>query len=875
MAAETIPSVKSYKRTDSIITTLGSVALEWLLIFMLLTNAIFSYLITKFACQYELQTPCLLCSRLDRIFGNKKLKNFWDLLCRSHKLEISSLVLCHAHNKLVNVQGMCDNCLFLFATINNSNAKTYRLLVGKLGEDSACDSGWDPLVEVSTLGTIYCTCCDESLVPRHSGQKLLQTISFSSRAVDLDVLYSDAFGHDHDNLEKSSQSLSHRTTHLSCGLDPLHHVAYTELKMHSDMESEAQFSDHDGSIVENNLKEDVEVEYLQREHRIFTLPDGLSSEKLIDSVFAPDLSTSVSESHTHVLESKGVTFEWHKVNEEHVLREINWQPAGCKTECHTIHEDKKIDDISASTVTKESCIEASNHNIPICLGDIPPSSNSGETLAEDSVEGFSRNEKTWQPCVTDSDGICNMGNVPATSTKADSEVNPVPGDSVEVPNLLDLSDAYKLAVGNKGRQLSGLLAEQWNDKESLRIGEGLKLLISQLSAAREHSINDASPRPSMSPNISLNSSELKIYDATISMGMNVHQQRISLDRNESGLSLDGSIVSEIEGESMTDRLRRQVDHDKILLGVLYKELEEERNASAIAANQALAMITRLQEERATLHMEALQCIRMMEEQAEYDEEALAKANDLLSQRDKELQDLEAEIEFYRNKFQDDSVLEGTMMPASNVITSDIGPAEITRIMYIEQISEKSDVLHKVEGPNALFGDKIMGTGDNFSIVFEDEKLYILRNLKKLEMKLYLFSTSGLQKDLTNGQYSRNEDRLKQPNSKLSMDPSKANKSGRGHSPDELESSCKENIEISCGAQSFSLSHAGAWLDSLSNEVADLNERLGTLEADRSFLQQTINSMRSGEEGLRLIQEVASSLKELRMMGIRRREQKVA
>ncbi|KAJ8747752.1 hypothetical protein K2173_005357 [Erythroxylum novogranatense] len=488
--------------------------------------------------------------------------------------------------------------------------------------------------------------------------------------------------------------------------------------MHSDMESEAQFSDHDGSIVENNLKEDVEVEYLQREHRIFTLPDDLSSEKLIDSVFAPDLSTSVSESHTHVLESKGVTFEWHKVNEEHVLREINWQPAGCKTECHTIHEDKKIDDISASTVTKESCIEASNHNIPICLGDIPPSSNSGETLAEDSVEGFSRNEKTWQTCVTDSDGICNMGNVPATSTKADSEVNPVPGDSVEVPNLLDLSDAYKLAVGNKGRQLSGLLAEQWNDKESLRIGEGLKLLISQLSAAREHSINDASPRPSMSPNISLNSSELKIYDATISMGMNVHQQRISPDEMS---------------ESMTDRLRRQVDHDKILLGVLYKELEEERNASAIAANQALAMITRL-----------LAGIRMMEEQAEYDEEALAKANDLLS-----------------------------------------------------------------------------------------------REIKSFKIR------------------------------------NKANKSGRGHSPDELESSCKENIEISCGAQSFSLSHAGAWLDSLSNEVADLNERLGTLEADRSFLQQTINSMRSGEEGLRLIQEVASSLKELRRMGIRRREQKVA
>ena len=40
------------------------------------------------------------------------------------------------------------------------------------------------------------------------------------------------------------------------------------------------------------------------------------------------------------------------------------------------------------------------------------------------------------------------------------------------------------------------------------------------------------------------------------------QKRISLERNESGLSLDGSIVSEMEGESMVDRLKRQIDHDR-------------------------------------------------------------------------------------------------------------------------------------------------------------------------------------------------------------------------------------------------------------------------------------------------------------------------
>lgn len=73
-----------------------------------------------------------------------------------------------------------------------------------------------------------------------------------------------------------------------------------------------------------------------------------------------------------------------------------------------------------------------------------------------------------------------------------------------------------------------------------------------------------------------------------------------MERNESSLSLDGSIVSEIEGESVVDWLKRQVEHDRKLLSALYKELEEERNASAVATNQAMAMITRLQKETATL-----------------------------------------------------------------------------------------------------------------------------------------------------------------------------------------------------------------------------------------------------------------------------------
>ncbi|KAL7593176.1 hypothetical protein Lser_V15G31886 [Lactuca serriola] len=192
----------------------------------------------------------------------------------------------------------------------------------------------------------------------------------------------------------------------------------------------------------------------------------------------------------------------------------------------------------------------------------------------------------------------------------------------QMSNYLDLGDAYKLAISTKARQLSGKFLDQKSFKESsTKVNEDLKILLS-------HRSNDNL----ISPKLSFNNDELS--------GIQFLQRRISLERNESNISLDGSIVSEIDGESVVDRLRRQVEHDKKLMGALYKELEEERNASAVATNQAMAMITRLQEEKAELYTEALQYLRMMEEQAEYNSEALQNANDLIEEKDKQIQDLE-------------------------------------------------------------------------------------------------------------------------------------------------------------------------------------------------------------------------------------------
>lgn len=406
-----------------------------------------------------------------------------------------------------------------------------------------------------------------------------------------------------------------------------------------------------------------------------------------------------------------------------------------------------------------------------------------------------------------------------TTSEVGLEATPVSSDNgQQYPNLLDIGDAYKLVVSNGGRQLSGMLAEQWVGKDSSRISEDLRILLSQLSAARGTDLSSAND---LSPRLSVNSDEVKTSDASNSSGIQMLQKRVSLERNESGLSLDGSIVSEIEGESIVDRLKRQVDHDRKITSALYKELEEERNASAVAANQALAMITRLQEEKATLHMEALQYLRMTDEQSEYETEALQKANILLAEKEREIEELEAELDFFRKKYPDESMLENLTGTISDMKVKDIGLD--TRTENDENIPNISD---KAEGQNMSLDKKNI----------EDERLYILHQLKKMEDQVYLFINTHQSPDISIS--SESQENCGKLDNNLPMQDSV--------SLSEKPLVCKINGELEC----------------------DVIGRLKVLEADQSFLEHTINILSNGEEGLKLLQEIADHLRQLRKIGIR-------
>ncbi|VVA12941.1 PREDICTED: myosin-binding [Prunus dulcis] len=856
MAAMGTSSAFMQKGPQDLTKILVTAIFEWLLISLLFVDAIFSYIITKFAYYCGLQTPCLLCSRLDHVLGKEKLGYYWDLFCGNHKSEISSLVLCYAHHKLVDVHGMCESCLFSFATINRSNAETYRLLVGKLGDDANFDFDQDPLLgghkPCLSSGTL-CSCCKQPCISRGHSQKLIQTKKFGSEA-ELDVPLSRDIEHNQKELRKGQDEsyISVRATHMrDSGLHPLSHVGYTELKVTSDTESEVHFSDDDnasGLIHERcDPKEDISAQYA--ESRIIT-------PALIDpaSVPKPSLLTQVDPN------SNGSTSVASTVAFGHGLEELNWQKVGSKADFPALTE-------------------------PI-LDNTPPSSNAMEAPVEVSKgkKDVTITHETDQISAAEPRELYKGGVRALTTSETGVETIPISSNiDQQVTNVLDLGDAYKLVVVSKGSQLSGVLAEQWIGKDSSRVTEDLKVLLSQLSGTRgnEQSTNE------MSPKLSPNSGDLKASDSSNSIGLQILQKRISLERNESGLSLDGSIVSEIEGESVVDRLKRQVEHDKKLMSALYKELEEERNASAVASDQAMAMITRLQEEKAAIHMEALQHLRMMEEQAEYDNEALQKIDDLLVEKEKEIQDLEAELEFYRRKFPNESMLENLPETTCDIQARDIvvDHSESSSIEHSASVPKHVDTGRPHTYSTMPFSDEDGGRVKTSLLDFEDEKIEILQCLEKLEKALSLFSNNGENSDSSKGDCSENggngvgksnlhngdggsqqNDAIRENG--LPMQHQVPVTSGHISSLENPLLNGKQS-ETYCNGQNSAELCQVTDLASLPILISDLNKRLKALEADRGFLERTINSLRYGEEGLKFIEQIASHLGELRKVGIRR------
>ncbi|KAI3668061.1 hypothetical protein L6452_43136 [Arctium lappa] len=219
---------------------------------------------------------------------------------------------------------------------------------------------------------------------------------------------------------------------------------------------------------------------------------------------------------------------------------------------------------------------------------------------------------------------------------------------------------------------------------------------------------------------------------------------------------------------------------------------------------------------------------MMDEQAEYDMEDLDKANDIVAEKDKEIQDLEAELEYFRNRYDEELMMGNAMVETENFQKYHLG-------------NGKTDV--KISNFNSKSGKAPV-------LDLHDEKRYILQCLSKLERKFHQVSS---EQHTSIGKSNRNI-----------------------HT--EIEN--LEDLQADNGTQSkhkdSSTSNGSKKVDvgTLENEISDLNEWLEALEADSDFLEHACNTLQANG-GIEFIQEIMYHLQDLRRIRFDRRCQSVA
>ncbi|XP_020080433.1 myosin-binding protein 3 [Ananas comosus] len=399
-------------------------------------------------------------------------------------------------------------------------------------------------------------------------------------------------------------------------------------------------------------------------------------------------------------------------------------------------------------------------------------------------------------------------------------------------------------------------------------------------------------------------------------------KRFFFERRESGAEpLDGSLAGELDGGEpiSVGQLRSALKSEREALNALYAELEEERSASAVAASETMAMINRLQEEKAAMKMEALQYQRMMEEQSEYDQEALQLLNELLVKREKEKQELEKELGVYRERVliyetkelkrterqKKNGKENGLSSPSSTSSTSSSAEESDDGLLF--DYCEGGDMACSLDQSNGTTTDVQVETAkhlvDESLADFEEERLSILEQLKTLEERLFTLEnedsdhvqmTEDMSEgnhhelngdhrslvDISDGAVNGFSDVVDDNIGKLHYEGKNAGCRGKRLLPlfdaaaFETEDGVPAEQDAVLGSASpEAVSELAKEQEKLliAEEIDDLYDRLQALEADREFLKHCIKSLKKGDKGLNLLEEILQHLRDLRSVELRVRK----
>uniref|UniRef100_A0ACD5XIT1 Uncharacterized protein n=1 Tax=Avena sativa TaxID=4498 RepID=A0ACD5XIT1_AVESA len=818
-----------HRRTHRVTSALAHAALEWTLIALLLLNGLLSHALARFAAYFALTPPCLLCARVDRLFGFGTAEADADdeaagdarwlrgLLCGAHAAEISGMGYCLRHRRLVaEATDMCDGCL-------SSWSKEKR------------DGG-------AARTATACSCC-EALVE-----------GVPSRATRPREIENPPPAAVHDDKEDQGYVL----------LDQEDHEEEEEEQAEAGQQNEEEI-------------EAAAVEYNESLEEIAAGNDRLKAMLywfLWITMDAVEEDGSVAQSEEIVAEDDRL------VPVVPVLDEVTIADDSDAGE----GEDgmNRVDDLDTTVVVleEEMMLAPSVATAPAMMENSIPQDE--ELVPEDSTvetgDFRTEEEDIVVPQVTEA--------VPEDGNRS-AEVEP----------------NCEVSIGSD-------ICEQEQDGRAVPFQElvALEELFSPLDCAEdptlppetlhetsraEQETSETEQRSDYLSNDQIESDQDRAPETpTYSFTAQNSGKRFLLERKLSlSLSMDGSVSSEIEGgEPPTiDQLKSTLQTERKALSAMYAELEEERNAAAIATNQTMAMINRLQEEKAAMQMEALQYQRMMEEQSEYDQEAMQLLTELVTKREREKQEMERELELCKQKLLHYEDRERTRMTTFNdngngtsVSSSDEDSDENSDDDCELGESPGGDEDNLQSSPDAALSPRTgqentshLAALDDSLTYFEMERLSILDELKTLEERLFTLEdddTNVAPRDHSPDHYELSTDGVHSPQNGLTGG-SKAKSEGRssvsrGKSLLPLFDAVGDCDRTSSAEADDSTKPVAVFAKeqerlAIIEEVDHVYERLQALEADKEFLRHCIKSLKTGDKGMYLLQEILQHLRELR------------
>ncbi|KAK7319146.1 hypothetical protein RJT34_03864 [Clitoria ternatea] len=942
-----------HRNSNKITLVLVYAILEWILIILLLLNSLFSYLIVKFADYFGLKRPCIWCTRIDHIIepGNN-MSPCRDLVCEAHAFEISKLGFCSNHHKLAESQDMCEDCSASSQPDCVRLSQSFGFFPWMKQIGMIQDDGDDKAIVKEAL---RCSCCGVNLDNRFYPPCILIKPSLNLLGYEEKqnfVTESGVHESDHSDHSRSEFVLDHHEGEQSSGENRGIHVVFeVGDRKEEEAEKTCACSVCDGciEIVSDEVcKVDLGLEKgkenFQEENLIANKPndDDDASEKSTAQVdFTREITEEIPPKHLeffiHGDDCRLIPVEFDspvKVNGNQ--RRYN----KVEGEELNINEDFILDfdmsagaeaepvienwHISGDIVAEFSCQE--NEDVFKANGveftQLMTRGKSSELHMEE--ENLEQNCQDVRFAQTTEDLSKDDDNAEANMENRDGELGPyVTLASEDASQMQGEEFEAEVSIGTEIPD-----QEQVDDYQSQDVLLDTNQQIQEdpsTSTVRFHVQDDSCHdrdeefvefktmslevrMPSVNQHFSSSlepneNEEEKVPDTPTSVESlhQLHKKLLLLERKESGTeeSLDGSVISDIEcGEVTVEKLKSALKSERKALSTLYAELEEERSASAIAANQTMAMINRLQEEKAAMQMEALQYQRMMEEQSEYDQEALQLLNELMLKREKEKQELEKELEVYRKKVHEYEVREKMMMSrrdgsirsrTSSPSCSNAEDSDGLSIDLNQEAKEENGFYSHQECSNQNTPvDAVLYLEESLAN-FEEERLSILEQLKVLEEKLVILnyeeehcfdettSIEHLCEENGNGYHNDHDsdDHKGQVNGFANGHAKETN--GNHHQGRKIMgtkakkllplfdamSSEAEDVELSGDENELQLSplqndsaekvNVDKKKLALEEEVDHVYERLQVLEADREFLKHCINSLRKGDKGVRSLQ----------------------